>query len=73
MVSTINKRMDVCHAKTECFMQAWVWVVFERDGKIEPMCHSCWNEWWSSPISEMSKWQDFDSFEDALVGQFMVE
>jgi hypothetical protein len=54
-------------------MKAQVWIVFETDGKIQPMCHSCWNKWWSSPVSEMSKWQDFDTLEDAKVGRFMVE
>lgn len=73
MVSTTNKRMDICHAKTECFMKAQVWVVFEKDGEIRPMCFSCWNKWWSNRISEIYKWQDFDSLEDAMVGRFMVE
>jgi len=57
----------------ECFMKANVWVVFERDGRIKPMCFHHWNKWWNNRVSELEKWQDFDSPEDALVGRFMCE
>lgn len=57
----------------ECFLDAKVWVVFEIDGRIEPMCFHHWNLFWSAKYSEMGKWQSFDSIEEALVGQLLCE